>query len=528
MFDIGGAFNSALTRITAPPSLPNASHDVAPNFDWRQPSRQAPSNSLSVQKSASDPRYDWSTAGSFASSHDRVSAPFSAHAYAPSTRTTTPLSTYAYSSGTQTSTPSSVYTCVSDSRYTGVQFRPITPFAPTPYIPAPHAPPPEVPTSDTPTLHAPTPHVATPHAPPFTSSPLPSNSFGQTRPPSGASTQSFVTARSTLPSTPTPGTFRPIAHPPASGPSTRPASHFSPILGQPNGLLPTSTSGEWHTAESPPKYSPGRDTDSTLDKARPLFRPETPPSYETTPASPQRKKRKASPAENNPMPKQRRRTAKEVIELESDSDEFEGMEVYDTGYQSVDDEAKAKTKATTTQERKVKGGLAERPVMREADFEEDDEHESEDVEAPVKVKKELVKQEPTKGGVRARPTKKFVPFGSTWTGPKSGQLKFNAKAAKPAGWVDGIYTWSYSTKDPVSPNLSDRMTGDVHFCQKSPYDEDEPFTSWVVKADSKGIRWVQFSAGQPHPTLKGWVLQEAQLPKSPPRWVKEATFKAKY
>ncbi|KAG8735818.1 hypothetical protein FRC10_010105 [Ceratobasidium sp. 414] len=286
------------------------------------------------------------------------------------------------------------------------------------------------------------------------------------------------------------------------------------------------------------------------DKVRPLFRPETPLSLEAPfqvsaqhPGSQTTQKRKVPPARMNPPPKQRRRVAKEVIEVESDSEgsEYAGMKLYDTGYQSVDDKARVKAKASPKAmvSRPTKGRGRSLPKSRaiiEDGEDEDEVGDDEDSESrdEVEVKEEPIekpiKEELTQEKKRMKPPIKRVPFGTKWKGPPGGPLKFNAKAPRPEGWVDDVYRWSYSLGPPVSVAIGDRMPGDIHFCHSNtPYaDEEQPFTTWVARGDSKGLRWIGYQAGQPHPRFKGWVLQEARLPKTPPRWVKEATFKAKY
>ncbi|KAG8699257.1 hypothetical protein FRC08_005415 [Ceratobasidium sp. 394] len=215
------------------------------------------------------------------------------------------------------------------------------------------------------------------------------------------------------------------------------------------------------------------------------------------------------------------------------------MKLYDTGYQSVDDKARVKAKASpkTMVSRPTKGRGKLPPkswaIIKDNKDEDEagDDGDNDKSKGEVEIKRERVKQEPIQGKKRMKPAaKRVLPFSTKWKGPPGGPLKLNAKAPWPEGWADDLYRWSYSSGPPVSAAIDDRMTGDIHFCHSDSAnaDEDQPFTTWVTWSDSKGLTWIEYSAGQPNPMFKGWVLQEARLPKTPPRWVKEATFKAKY
>ncbi|KAG8716031.1 hypothetical protein FRC09_016105 [Ceratobasidium sp. 395] len=483
MFD--KAISSAFKILAAP--LSEAAPDVPLDFDWRgeaRPSSQTiSSRPLTAQVSVSDPLFNWSSTVSPARQN----------------RTSTPSSTITYSSDNRrnrVTTPSG-YSCVSDPS-SGVHFEPIIPPAPTIHAPVARAPA---------SLE-----FQRPLNPPVT--PAARSDLTSSTP--------YATPKSTFSSstTSTRPSFSPIVTSPATPIAPPVYKHSGPsssILGQSNGLLPT-----W-------------------DTARPLFRPETPPGLEPLPQTPnprpdlhstQKQKRKASPAPDRSSPKRQRRYTKDVEEAESspEDDAYEGIRLRDTGYQSVGGSStKSKAKPSPT----IKGKGKKSPTKRRITSEdEDEEHTDSDVivQEPVTVKKEPVKEVPVKQKGRAKPPVKRVPFGTKWSGPRGGPLKLNSKAHRPDAWVDGLYRWSYSVAAPVSAETSDRMPGDVHFCPNTDKyaEEDEPFTSWVVTAGSTGRRWVEFAAGQPHPEYKGWVFQEAKLPKTPPRWVKEATFKAKY
>lgn len=91
------------------------------------------------------------------------------------------------------------------------------------------------------------------------------------------------------------------------------------------------------------------------------------------------------------------------------------------------------------------------------------------------------------------------------------------------------YRWSFSQEGPVSCAVDDRLEGDIHFSPATADEHmfsDEPFVSWVSVCDSTGLRWRQWEGGQPHPRFKGFVLKPAQLPRTPPRWVKESSYKS--
>ncbi|KAG8691143.1 hypothetical protein FRC11_006419 [Ceratobasidium sp. 423] len=111
--------------------------------------------------------------------------------------------------------------------------------------------------------------------------------------------------------------------------------------------------------------------------------------------------------------------------------------------------------------------------------------------------------------------KKQAHYGTKWTGGPGGALKFNAK---PEGFVEGVDRWSYSENTPKSALITERLEGDVHFCPIADYlPEEEPFKSWVCVSGPDGLlRWVEFSAGQPHPRYRGFVFKPAELPRKSP------------
>ncbi|KAG8735026.1 hypothetical protein FRC10_011077 [Ceratobasidium sp. 414] len=342
-------------------------------------------------------------------------------------------------------------------------------------------------------------------------------------PSSGVQSQPIIHPAPT-PHTPTPRT-------PASLGFERPSSSASNKTFMTESTLPLSTLASCTTARSTPhlstptSYATARSTVSSAATVN------APPTYEHYP-------RCLSPILGQP-------NGQEEIEVESDSEgreEYEGMVLYDTGYQSVEDakvKVKVKPLSKAVANQTIKGRRSKSPPKSRATIEDEDDKDEDsrdedsrdvDEEAIIIEDPVEVKQEPVKEKKRVKPAIKRVPFGTTWTGPCGGELEFNAKAPRPEGWADGVYRWTYSTEPPVSAAATDRMPGDVHFGLSTWQfaNEDEPFTSWVARGDSTGLRWVQFTAGQSHPKFKGWVFQDAKLPKTPPRWVKEATFKAKF
>ncbi|KAG8765478.1 hypothetical protein FRC12_007475 [Ceratobasidium sp. 428] len=118
------------------------------------------------------------------------------------------------------------------------------------------------------------------------------------------------------------------------------------------------------------------------------------------------------------------------------------------------------------------------------------------------------------------------PMGDKWLGGPGGGFKFNSK---PAGVDESMLRkarWSYSEDGPTSQNPNERLEGDVHF---SPATEpgDESFICWVCTLSSVGLmQWVCFRAGQPHPQYAGFVFKPPQLPQTPPRWIKESSYKS--
>jgi hypothetical protein len=107
-------------------------------------------------------------------------------------------------------------------------------------------------------------------------------------------------------------------------------------------------------------------------------------------------------------------------------------------------------------------------------------------------------------------------------------LKFNAK---PEGYVEGagrLSRWSYSEDGTASQDVNERLEGDVHFSPTTQYTpDDEAFISWVCTLTPTGVlRWVRFTAGQPHPQYAGYVFKPAQLPRAVPRWLKETSYKS--
>ncbi|KAG9087971.1 hypothetical protein FRC06_002279 [Ceratobasidium sp. 370] len=138
--------------------------------------------------------------------------------------------------------------------------------------------------------------------------------------------------------------------------------------------------------------------------------PSSPPSLEAplqVSAQHSGSKRKVPPARMNPPPKQRRRVAKEVIEVESDSEgsDYAGMKLYDTGYQSVDDKVRVKAKALPKAmvSRPTKGRGKSPPKSRaiiEDDEDNDEVGDDEDSESRGKVK---VKEEPVGKPIKEEP-----------------------------------------------------------------------------------------------------------------------------
>ncbi|KAG8778633.1 hypothetical protein FRC12_024878 [Ceratobasidium sp. 428] len=118
------------------------------------------------------------------------------------------------------------------------------------------------------------------------------------------------------------------------------------------------------------------------------------------------------------------------------------------------------------------------------------------------------------------------PMGDKWLGGPGGGFKFNSK---PAGVDESMLRktrWSYSEDGPASQNPNERLEGDVHF---SPATEpgDKSFICWVCTLSSVGLmQWVCFRAGQPHPQYAGFVFKPPQLPQTPPRWIKESSYKS--
>ncbi|KAG9096250.1 hypothetical protein FRC06_008872 [Ceratobasidium sp. 370] len=166
------------------------------------------------------------------------------------------------------------------------------------------------------------------------------------------------------------------------------------------------------TVGNPVQCSPQKETPA-WEKARPLFRPETPPSFQATPQrsnphpnSETTQKRKTPPAPPHSPPKQRRRVTREVVRVESDSEisEYEGIKLYDTGYQSLEDikakvKAKPLSKSMASRRTKARGNKSppksQAIIEDEVEVEEDMDEEVSIVEDSFKVKEELV-EEPVK------------------------------------------------------------------------------------------------------------------------------------
>ncbi|KAG9094071.1 hypothetical protein FS749_013181 [Ceratobasidium sp. UAMH 11750] len=117
--------------------------------------------------------------------------------------------------------------------------------------------------------------------------------------------------------------------------------------------------------------------------------------------------------------------------------------------------------------------------------------------------------------------------GTKWTGGPGGVLKIHARSD-----VDeNVHRWTYSEQGPSSANEEGRFEGDVHFSPIQQFlPDDTPFKSWVcVLSAPRVLSWVEWQAGHPHPNgalLKGYVFKPAQLPRTPPRWVKETSYKS--
>ncbi|KAG8731719.1 hypothetical protein FRC12_019609, partial [Ceratobasidium sp. 428] len=125
-----------------------------------------------------------------------------------------------------------------------------------------------------------------------------------------------------------------------------------------------------------------------------------------------------------------------------------------------------------------------------------------------------------------RQQKKPMAVGDKWLGGPGGGFKFNSK---PAGADESMLRkarWSYSEDGPALQDPNERIEGDMHF---SPATEpgDEVFICWVCTLLSVGLmQWVCFRAGQLHPQYVGSVFKPPQLPHTPPRWIKESSYKS--
>ncbi|CAE6451875.1 unnamed protein product [Rhizoctonia solani] len=116
-------------------------------------------------------------------------------------------------------------------------------------------------------------------------------------------------------------------------------------------------------------------------------------------------------------------------------------------------------------------------------------------------------------------------FASPWQGPNGGAITFRAK---PVDFNSKAFSrWSYSGKGPKNSVVDERTEGDIHFSPSNSTGTNEPFNYWVCVNTLRGLRWVNFSCGQPHPLYPAFVLKPANVGNSaPPKWVKAASFRA--
>ncbi|KAG9120425.1 hypothetical protein FRC07_004085 [Ceratobasidium sp. 392] len=128
---------------------------------------------------------------------------------------------------------------------------------------------------------------------------------------------------------------------------------------------------------------------------------------------------------------------------------------------------------------------------------------------------------------RSPRAKKTLPPGTKWAGGPGGPLKFNSKPDSYEEVAGRLSRWSHSEDGTTSQDPKERVEGDVHFSPTSPH-SDNPFVSWVCTLEQHTgvLRWVRFRAGQPHPGYEGYVFKPAQLPRTPPRWLKEASYRS--
>ncbi|KAH7335570.1 hypothetical protein B0J17DRAFT_720115 [Rhizoctonia solani] len=114
---------------------------------------------------------------------------------------------------------------------------------------------------------------------------------------------------------------------------------------------------------------------------------------------------------------------------------------------------------------------------------------------------------------------------SPWRGANGGAIKFKAK---PADFNSKAFSrWSYSMKGPKNSVVDEHTEGDIHFSPSNGLGTNEPFNYWVCVKTLRGLRWVDFSCGQPHPLYPEFVLKAASASSVPPKWVKLASFRAR-
>ncbi|KAF8667485.1 hypothetical protein RHS04_09304 [Rhizoctonia solani] len=122
------------------------------------------------------------------------------------------------------------------------------------------------------------------------------------------------------------------------------------------------------------------------------------------------------------------------------------------------------------------------------------------------------------------PTPTLPGSAGSWPGPEGGAIKFKSKPPK---FNENAFSrWSYSTMGPKNSAVGERASGDIHFSPSNGIGTNEPFNYWVCSNTSHGMRWVDFSCGQPHPLYRGFVLKPANaVTKVPPRWVKMSSYR---
>lgn len=191
--------------------------------------------------------------------------------------------------------------------------------------------------------------------------------------------------------------------------------------------------------------------------------------------------------------------------------------------------------ASNSVEDTTDGSSAERDSASDSDASEssavdEDELEEEEEEEEVTYSRRSIYIDDAAEEVRAKGIKsKEKPVATArasigddrWEGGDKGPIKFR-KDPKGENVGSKPGTWTYAGDGIKRHPADQRAVGDIHF---SPgYSGSEGCDYWIC-VDDGGLKWRRCAEGQPHPTLRNYVLKPRDK-KLPPCWVLVQSYRA--